>query len=612
MGWNNEKHKNEGNEKAVEKWARELAQCRYDKYSIIKFPSDFGAYSETIPYINDNDNRYDIDEFNFNTDSNINPVSISEAEYYNTHDKISNHLKQKFVVVDFAHILEHNIKINSVYQLMESTSQIVSINISISKLLNYKISEEYEETIILTNNDLIAGILCLYIWPIRPCVNGTVNAQIHARTIANACININNIDWDFENGIKIVQSHYNSKYYAQCEENIKYKSKFKHKISWQQVSTNMFTQMDGKQFCTELGFSGMFARHPCWACTVTRQTINSPVSPNTLKFHFRTLKENADNCANITGEGCIHSEGVTHYPVLQIPLHKMGFTSLHDIGGSAGILMQTIENIVGLEANNNIDMIAQKQALCIELNDAQFKYLQIKSIYDRHKYLNNHGDPESGDELVLAWYKLLKEAEIAKNQIEVTYNMCEEELKLNDLWCAWYKMKSEQMKIRGNYFHENMVDGHDAECLIYKNKYIIDFLKNKLTDKNDIADKIELLFVHFKLVHHFCMSKSNEPVTDFQLLQFKKALISFIDLFIKIVKEFRNVNGVGNKIHDYIHVYLNIEHYRINGAVFNETRVENANQSLLDISKNYLRYKKYDRLSRMARAIHLKVLFNDN
>lgn len=578
-------------------------------YNCLKLPQNFGIYSESINFISNNASRYDVDDFNFNRDSPINPNALLEAQYYNRHDKISNHLKQHLTMLKLDDIFNYNENIDSVYELFDSSNDIKYLNVNINSFINYNNNSCHEETFICIDNSLICGVICVFCQKHCQITNNIVKTVIHARCLSNGVIPIDSVEWDYMGQNIIVNNATNRNYIAKTESNIKFNKDLKHKLSMQTIDTTFYSQGDGKQYCTMLGFSGANAKYPCWTCDVDRDTINSKTSPETLTFHMRTLQENLNNALKVKGEGCIESCGITHYPIFHLPQHKQGHTNLHTIQGLTANLMQCCDHQVGLVANQNRELIDEQHILSVKLKDAEFKYSHINSIYERHKYLSGCSDVvDIDDEDVNIWFDRRNEAILAYNEIMDSYNANEQLLMNNNIWYKWYQMKKD-MNFKGNYFHKGMIDGHDAYCMIYKNHNIVKFMK-EIINNREFADKLEIAFCYLKLIYHFSMSVSNIKITDFEILQLKKAIINFIDLYIQIMQQYRPVNGVGNKIHDLIHIYLLMEHLRINGGIFNETRVENANQSLIEVSKDYLRYKRYDRLARMVRKIHLKVLFN--
>ena len=556
---------------------------------------------------NANAKKPTLEDFHFNKESVHNRYALDEAQLKQKHEFIEDHLSKEILVLNIDEVLRYNPMIVELDEIFDEFSWIQNINLNVQCLYDYDNAKDYEKTIMIIDNEFILGFLLVYIWGNRRIHNDVINLVIHAKAQSNKLLPISKVTFDKHGNQSILNVVSDKTLYEKQIKDVVFDKTLIHKSAMNFLKGEATSQMDGKQWGVLEGFAGGNAQKPCTECEVDRKTLNSFPTPENQSFVSRNLEKQLQEMKFYDGSSCIKSNGAVGAPIVHTPKCRRGLSAMHTHQGIFGKIMEGCFDRHGVLSQDSPEFLEKHKNLGVIYADAQIAYYDIEAKYIYLQDLQNRNDSTVTDGELLDMLQkknvLLEEMKTA----ETTYETSLAVLKQKQSWLSYGNMLK-KMKFKGNYIHKGMVEGHDCEKLVQNGDLLVKYFKEYDKETN-IGDQLEYLLCVLRPLLHFTMSTEKEVVSDFHLTVLYRCSIDLLGIVHKFFNQFRETKGLSNKPHRMLHNVEQIHRRRMNTGLFNETRVENANQAGGESAIKYAHYKKYNQLAYVARDINLRTIY---
>ena len=579
------------------------------KYNYVQLPNNYGIFSDNIDFQNSNTNKMKLSDIKFH-ESESNPVALGQYEYDISTASIFDNFASKLLLVELIDLQQINFGLTS-KKLFNNNVEFININIDLCENPN---SQEDQFILLgIKNNNHLLGIIgvtlmCDHIIGEESNIV-FVPTHLHASAKSKYNIDLTNVILDYCMNIPcILVNNQKTKYYDKSIVKNGYKKELKHKLIcdifslWAHLAGDLKNQKEFMQI------GGQNSNYFCAKCLVHRNDTKKEPNLENLKQKQRSIEINAKLAFKYNGDSLIECKGVRGMGVLKFldARFQLSDAPLHLCEGIFAKLFECIDNRIKSISKVSKTIVNNIKNLGIQEIDSETYYHCKNSLLEYYQSkLNNN------EEINIDIQRLIETVEQAKkewNVSQIAYNNAISKLHKDDALTKWYNgLKKESIK-RGHWY-KNTMQGNDAQKLIYKCDKLYPILKD-CDKKSDIAEDYKMACINGKPIFHFLMHKNLRKLTDNEICTFKRCIINFKGILIKMCNLYQNTDGVGNKIHRLDHAYLYTEANRMTAAWQSESPIENAQQKNLKVGSIYNHYTKHDKLLHQGNWLNRSSLIN--
>ena len=563
---------------------------------------------------------YKLQNFNFNLNSNINRMDESEWQQKNSNVAASSLQSKSIRIVYFESIATDSLNDTSTNELYLVNGDRCHESMSLDLLfddngLSYfwlapiwvsqqsKWTEKTLYTIGIAQKNDLHGILVILVSVDNDDVHIQDDMFYHKAYIQERgrlwdSLDVSNVNWKFALINKIIDK---SNDWNLLRDIGTSKKKFdcnrEHKLKYFSVELETYLQFDNKAKNITSGLSTSSSSHPCSICYVNRQQLKQYPTPSNFSFKTRTTQQSIENVIN-KPENARHKQGCKTAPIYDVPAHRRGPTTLHDMEGIYCVLVDTFGDcIVELEGASNV---TNNDTLMEKIKDLNEKYSQIVALQD---ILESPINGEISDELTNKKNKLQTKLNLLSQEYQIENKQIDDEImnqETNNTYRKFYQIL-QQHKINIYYIMSGSIQGVMCSRI---NKAADDLVALVSGINETIGTLWRLLFCNLEYIYNMSKHKSAISWSPTDILSIKQAYLDLYYQMVMVVQMWRESGSVGNKLHLLLH---DLEHgfsKKRSPAFVDDQRFENFNQLLKAIGKLYDKYYRHDKLLHLGNRVN--------
>ena len=563
---------------------------------------------------------YKLQEFRFNLNSNINRMDESEWKQKNNNVAASSLQSNAIRIVYFDSIEQDRLNNTRTNELRLVNGDRCDERMSVNLLFNdnglsyfwlhpiwLSVTSNWSRdtlyTIGIVKENYLHGILVILISTKTDDVHLEddmyhYKAYIQERGRLWDSLDVSNVNWKFALINKIIDK---SNDWNLLRDIGTSKKKFdcnrEHKLKYFSVELETYLQFDNKAKNITSGLSTSSSSHPCSICYVNRQQLKQYPTPSNFSFKTRTTQQSIENVIN-KPENARHKQGCKTAPIYDVPAHRRGPTTLHDMEGIYCVLVNTFRDcIVELAGESNV---TNNEMLMGKIKDLNDKYSQIVGLQD---ILESPTNSDESNELKQNKIELQKKLESLRYEYAIENEQLNNEImnqETNNTYRQFFQILQEN-KINTYYIMSGSIQG----VMCSRINKAADSLINLVSGINEtIATLWKLLFCNLEYVYNMSKHKSAISWSPRDILSIKQAYLDLYYQMVMVVNMWRENGSVGNKLHLLLH---DLEHgfsKKRSPAFVDDQRFENFNQLLKAIGKLYDKYYRHDKLLHLGNRVN--------
>lgn len=378
-----------------------------------------------------------------------------------------------------------------------------------------------------------------------------------------------------------------------------------HEMKWWRMDLDAVSQYDNKGRNMVCGIAQATAKYFCSICDICSDNLRQLPRPTTLRFSTRTAESkqrNLRNGMNLENNevNLIDSKGVQTQPLYNIPGHKHGGVTLHNMEGIWAVAMDTYQDHV-CPTHGHKKQWNTLQSHCKLMDD---KFKEIANLRDNINATNEY----TRDREIRKW---LDNAKIQLVQLEQEYTQLETDWKqMNETIADNYHLtKFKTILKKHNISLYYMLPGSVQGAVCGK-------LCKAQADLVDLSFELNqtggYIWAHYfnnlSYIYDMLKHKSCRNWTTHELASVKTAYIDWYQLHVLAVSLWRMKGSTGVKCHYLLHDIEKCITNKCSPASEDDQRFENSNQIVDSGLKNYTRYKQRDKLHLLARKCNTRAL----